>query len=236
MTVDKAGTRVGALGFFNLFFCSSDFWSSNHPSARSEQILSALNDYQSKNLGWNGKLFVVGAYEGALPAIEIARQWSNVEGLVLLSIGSGLKDSSIFKKSLNCREGAPNQKETCTSIENAIASKLNEIYKSDLNAQTTWTIEGLTGTSKWFQEMLSFDLDSSLNFKLPPTLIIHGGRDYIVPSDTLQDIPKKHPEVELKIMDDLDQGWMDRQSKSRSQDVQFFVRDWIKKTSSAQQN
>ncbi len=230
MTVDKAGTRTGTNALLNLFYCSDSYWNSNHPSARTDQILSALNSFQSKNLGWNGKLYLVGAYEGALPAISLAKQWPNVEGLILLSIGTGLKDSSIFKKALTCEDKTKNQNAPCTSIENSISTKLSEIKTSDPNSTTTWTIEGLKGTSKWFQEMLSFDLVSSLDFKLPKTLIIHGGRDYIVPLDTLNNISKTHPEVELKVFSDLDQGWMDSQNKSKSQDVQLFVRDWIKKS------
>ncbi len=230
MTVDKAGTRTGTKEFLNLFFCSETYWNSNYPSARTEQILSALNSFQSKNKGWNGKLYLVGAYEGALPAITLAKQWPNVEGLILLSIGSGLKDSSIFKKALTCGDKTKNQNAACTKIENAIATKLDEIHTSDPSSTTTWNIEGLTGTSKWFQEMLSFDLDTSLDFKLPRTLIIHAGQDYIVPPETLENVSKNHPEIELKVFSELDQGWMDSQNKSRSQEVQFFVRDWIKKS------
>jgi hypothetical protein len=231
MTVDKAGTRTGPSAFFNLFNCSDSYWQSNYPSARTQQILGALKDFQSKNLGWNGDLYLVGAYEGALPAIELAREWSAVKGLILLSIGSGLKDSGVFKNDLACLAKSEEEKKNCLTLENSNAQKLEVFFSSDPTSAKTWTIEGLTGTSKWFREMLAFDLNKSLDFKLPPTLIIHGGRDFLVPVETLDEVSKRLPDVEVKIFSDLNQGWMDSMSKSKSQDVQSFVRDWIKKRS-----
>ena len=231
ITVDKAGTRTGPSAFFNLFNCSDSYWQSNYPSARTQQILGALKDFQSRHLGWNGDLYLVGAYEGALPAIDLAREWPAVKGLVLLSIGSGLKESVVFKKDLACLSKSEEEKKSCFNLENSNTKKLEDIFSSDPTSAKTWTIEGLTGTSKWFREMLAFDLNRALDFQLPPTLIIHGGRDFLVPVDSLNEVSKRLPDVEVKIFSDLNQGWMDIENKSKSQDVQSFVRDWIKKRS-----
>jgi hypothetical protein len=227
MTIDKSGTRTGYSAFLNLFYCNDQFWRRNFPSARANDILTSLNDLSSKNSDWDGSLYIVGAYEGALSAIEVAKAWPNTKGLVLLSIGSGLKDSSVFKNALSCL----NQNSSCSSIEDKIKEKLKEIYSEPENSIRTWSIEGFTGTANWYKEMLAFDLSSSLNYKIPPTLIIHAGKDFIVPATTLDSIQQINTNIKVKIFPDIDQGWMDSNNKSRSQEVEGYTRDWILETS-----
>jgi hypothetical protein len=224
LTIDKAGTRTGFAAFYNLFFCSEIFWQKNFPSARTNDILNVLNDLTAKDSGWDGSLYIVGAFEGALSAIEVAKGWPNTKGLILLSIGSGLKDSTVFKNALACLN---KNSSSCTSVETSIKEKLTEIYSEPENSIRTWSIEGFSGTAKWYKEMLAFDLHKSLDFKIPPTLIIHGAKDYIVPSSTLDHTGQINANITVKIFSELDQGWMDSNNKSRSHDIEAFTRDWI---------
>jgi len=223
MTVDKFGTRTGIASVLNMFSCSQSFWDENVPSKRTSHILENLKDFQRKNKKWNGSLYLVGAYEGAVSAIEIAKSWPGTQGLVLLSIGSGLKDSTIFHSRLSCFENG------CSDDRTGIGAKLKEIYSEQTLATKTWDIEGLKGNKQWFREMLAFDLADKLKGISVPTLLIHGGRDYIIPVENTQKILTQHPSIELKIFNDLDQGWLDKDNKSKAPDVHNFVRDWVKK-------
>lgn len=223
MTVDKAGTRSGASAFLNMIYCPQSYWENNFPSKRADNVLENLSHFRKSYPKWNGSLFIIGAYEGALSAVKIAKLWPETKGLALLSIGSGLKDSTIFQKPLTCYNTG------CSEDKFQVAPKLKEIFSADHSPSTTWNIEGLEGNKSWFQEMLAFDLGESIKEATVPILLVHAGRDYIIPVQNAETVKSTNPNIELKIFNDLDQGWFDQNNKSKAPDVHNFVRDWIKK-------
>ena len=208
-----------------MIHCSKEFQSKNYPSKRASAIVETLKELRNAHSIWNGQLYVVAAHEGAYAAALVAKQW-DIQGLVILGTGEGFSDAKAFSDVAECLKS---KKLDCNPYQNS-----TEILKAAMEGSTYPKINyrGISGTGQWWKELLSQKLSDLLDGYKGPTLVIHTGNDSTIEQESAKRLVENmnksgNKNVELKIYEDLDGGFIDRETKSQKHQVQLDISAWI---------
>ena len=224
LSIEKFGIRKGILSIFNIFHCPQQYWENNIPSVRSKDILSTLYALKSELPNWNGDLLVIGGQTAGAEALLVAKNYRQTTAMILTNYGAGIKYSKPYTKLSDCYQN----KTKCEKIEDENQKIIAQLKTGPItNQRIQWGL--MKESMRWWKEAFEFD-DSILQIDVP-TLVLHGGINQFIGSESSDQLFKLNADhrklLTYKKFEDLDHSWRQINGKSKLAEVWEHVSEYL---------
>lgn len=222
---EKRGVKMGDTGER----CSKEYLRTNDGPYRIADAKRILAKGRKLFRGWNGKLVVIGASEGAALAPEVGFSYPKTAAVVSLA-GGGWAQGDELKKMLEKELRAEGAGPERISGE---LSRLDEEFE-EIRREPIWSksFQGKGNTYKRWASFLWYAPVDYLEKLKVPVYVAQGTTDTSSPvesSDAIRDrfLKMKKKNLVYKRYEGLDHGWADAKGTHHDQEVLEELRNWL---------